>query len=90
MTAYLLRTMQQINRRRIDTPQASLSLSDGRESVKISDEAAFIAWAQENGRDNLLTYKAPEISKKAVRAALDAGEKIPFASLERTPTVTIK
>lgn len=90
LTAYMLRTMQQINRRRIDTPQATLSLSDGRESVKISDEAALIAWAQKNGHDDLLTYKTPEISKKAVRAALDGGEKIPFACLERTPSVTIK
>lgn len=90
LMAYMLRTMQQINRRRIDTPQATMSLSDGRESVKISDEAAFVEWAQKNGHDDLLTYKAPEISKKAVKAAIDAGEKIPFACLERTPSVTIK
>lgn len=90
LTAYLLRTMQQINRKRIDTPQASLSLSDGRESVKINDEAALIAWAQENGHDELLTYKSPEASKKAIKAALDGGAEIPFACLERTPSITIK
>ena len=90
IAAYLLETMTRINRRKIEMPKAALSVSDGRESVKVADEQALISWAQENGRDDLLNYKQPEISKKAVKAALADGENVPYVSLEKKPSITIK
>ena len=90
IAAYLLETMTRINRRKIEMPKAALSVSDGRESVKVADEQALIKWAQEHGRDDLLNYKLPDISKKAVKAALSGGEEVPFAKLEKTPSITIK
>ncbi|MGN1338838.1 MAG: siphovirus Gp157 family protein, partial [Oscillospiraceae bacterium] len=90
ISAYLLDIMARINRRKIEMPRAALSVSDGRESVKIADEQALISWAQENGRDDLLSYKQPEISKKAVKAALSCGEDVPYVSLEKKPSITIK
>lgn len=86
---YVLGVMSSINRKKIDFPQAVLTLSEGRESVKIENEADFIKWAQ-GERDDLLNYKQPEISKKAVKAALESGEDIPLASIAKTPYVTIK
>lgn len=90
LSAYLLETMQRVNLRKISTPRAALSVSDGRLSVKIPDEAGFIKWAQNSGRDDLLNFKAPEISKTAVRSAIEGGEEIPGASLGKTPSITIK
>ena len=40
----------------------------------------FVAWAKEN-RDDLLRYKEPEVDKKALLAALKAGEDIKYAEL---------
>lgn len=50
------------------------------ESVEIENEAAFTEWAL-NGHDEMLTYKAPTISKTAVKEALKHGTEIPGASL---------
>ena len=90
IASFMLNIMIRINRRKIETPKAALSVSDGRESVKVTDEQALIKWAQEHGRDDLLNYKLPDISKKAVKAALSGGEEVPFAKLEKTPSITIK
>lgn len=90
IATYLLDIMTRINRRKVETPKAALSVSDGRESVKVADEQALISWAQQNGRDDLLSYKQPEISKKAVKTALSSGEEVPYVSLEKKPSITIK
>lgn len=90
IASFMLNIMTRINRRKIETPKAALSVSDGRESVKVTDEQALIEWAQQNGRDDLLNYKQPDISKKAVKAALADGENVPYVSLEKTPSITIK
>ena len=90
IASFMLNIMTRINRRKIETPKAALSVSDGRESVKVTDEQALIEWAQENGRDDLLNYKQPEISKKAVKTALSSGEEVPYVSLEKKPSITIK
>lgn len=43
----------------------------------------FVEWAQSNNRDDLLSYKTPEPSKSAIKAALEAGENIPAEMVER-------
>mgnify|MGYP002869034333 CR=1 FL=1 len=58
-------------------------------ATKFEDESAFIAWAKENHPD-LLRVKDPEIAKTEVKAALNAGEKLPGASLEKNTSVIIK
>ena len=90
IASFMLNIMTRINRRKIETPKAALSVSDGRESVKVTDEQALIEWAQQNGRDDLLNYKQPDISKKAVKAALADGENVPYVSLEKKPSITRK
>lgn len=86
---YILNVMQTMNIKKIESPVAVIKYSEGRESVKIADDNQFISWAEvHNG--GLLSYKQPDISKTAVKAAINAGEKIPFASLEKTPTINIK
>lgn len=90
MTEYLLSEMECAGRRKIDTPRAAISLRNNPESAQIPDEKGFICWAQESGRDDLLTYRPPEISKTAVKRALQSGEELPGASLGRTMSVVIK
>ena len=90
IASFMLNIMTRINRRKIETPKAALSVSDGRESVKVTDEQALIEWAQEHGRDDLLNYKLPDISKKAVKTAISNGDNIPYICLEKKPSITIK
>lgn len=86
---YIISVMQTLDRKKLESSQAVVSLSAGCESVCISDEKKFIEWAKVNC-DDLLNYKQPDISKTAVKAAIKSGEKVPFASLEKIPTITIK
>lgn len=86
---YMLMGMNKINRNKIETARAMISLRNNAESVKIADEYNFIKWAKDND-DDLLRYKEPEISKTAIKAALKDGKDIPFCSLEKTQSVVIK
>lgn len=90
LKSYLLQEMQNLGTPKIETVQAKISLRNNPESVQIADERGFIKWAQENQRDDLLTYKQPEISKTAVKSALKDGGEIPGAALVRTVSVIIK
>ena len=89
MLSYLLDEMNAAGKKKIESPQAVISVRNNPESVNISDEQKFIAWAEEHN-DSLLIYKKPDISKTAVKAALKAGEELPGAALGRTISVIIK
>lgn len=58
-------------------------------SVQIQDDAALIAWAEQND-DSLLSYKDPTISKTAVKEAIEAGREIPGATIETKNQIIIK
>ena len=60
------------------------------EAVEIEDEDAFITYAQKNGRDDLLTYKAPSLNKIEIKKALKAGEIISGAELKEKQNISIK
>lgn len=89
MREYLMSCMKQANISKIDEPKAAISLRNNPESVEISDENEFISWANEE-HDDFLRFKAPEINKTAVKNALKSGAEIPFASLTRSQSLTIK
>ena len=89
MREYLMGCMKQANISKIDEPRAVISLRNNPESVEISDENEFISWANEE-HDDFLRFKAPEINKTAVKNALKSGAEIPFASLTRSQSLTIK
>lgn len=86
---YLLDNMTAINLDKVKGIRASVSLRNNPESVIVDDESAFRTWAHEQGRDDLLRYKEPDVNRTAVKAALKCGENIP-ARLERTRSVVIK
>lgn len=85
----LLTNMQRCGIKKIDRTRAKISLRSNAESVSIPNDAALIPWLIEHAED-CLTYKAPEISKTKVKAALQDGREIPGASLVRTVSVIIK
>lgn len=90
MKAYLLENMQLINRQKIDTPRARLSIRTNAESVQFADENEFITRCELAGADDFLRYKKPEIDKTEVKAALKRGEQIEGARLIRTQSLIIK
>ncbi len=90
MVDYLLGEMEQIGKRKIDTPQALISIRNNAESVSVEDEKGFIEWAQTNERDDLLKYAAPEIRKSEVRKFIQGGGEVPCARLVRTQSLIVK
>ncbi len=90
MKKYLMECMETARLKKIDMPRAVISIRNNAESVEITDEAKFIDWAQENGRDDLLKYSLPEIRKTFVKQDLKANNEIPFARLTRSQSVIIK
>lgn len=60
------------------------------ESVEITSEEGFIELAQKNGRDDLLTYKAPTPNKTKIKAALKEGLVIPGVAIVEKQNMSIK
>lgn len=64
------------------TARAAVSYRKSKQVVCAED---FVKWAQNNDRDDLLSYKEPTVSKTAVKAALESGETdIPAEIVENT------
>lgn len=85
----LVDNMQAVGIKKIDRPRAKLSLRNNAQSVTFEKESAFIEWAKANNCE-FLRFSEPEISKTAVKSALQNGEEIPGAELVRTVSVIIK
>lgn len=70
-----------LNGEALKTSLVSVSYRRSR-AVEISDEEAVIRWAQTHDHDEeILHYKQPEISKAAVRQAIEEGAEIPGAAV---------
>lgn len=52
-------------------------------------EPEFIKWALDNARD-LLTFKDPEPNKTQIKARINSGENIPYASIKDNSNMQIK
>ena len=76
---------------RFETARAAVTWRKAPERVVITKgcEEQFISWAQ-CGHDDLLRFKTPEINREAVKAALKAGQTVPFASLESGVSMTVR
>ena len=90
MVEYLLGEMEQTGKRKIDTPQALISIRNNAESVEVVDEKSFIEWAQNNKHDNLLKYSEPEIRKTPIKKLIQSGEELPHTRLVRTQSLIVK
>lgn len=89
LKVYLLNQMQEIGRKKIDTPKALISIRNNAPSLVIDDELSFINWAEMHN-DSLLKYSMPEIRKADVKKAVKAGIDIPYVHTEVNTSVIIK
>lgn len=94
---YLLESMQDIGRTKIDRPMAVLSVRNCPESVKFQDEKAFVDACMASGHDEYLRYKTPEIDRTVVKEVLQRGDKsdseyltLSGAYLDREQRIDIK
>ena len=86
---YIFDSMTKLNKDKIETTRNALQIRNTPPAVKISDESAFIEWAQAN-KDDLLDYKPPTIKKTAVKDYIKVGNTIVGVTLEGGKTVVIK
>ena len=73
----------------LQSDRVSITFRRSAGKVVVLDEARLLEWAKAN-RDDLLTYKEPEIKKAAIKAAIQGGEDIPDASIDKTPTMSVR
>ena len=86
---YLSVYMQKMGTMRFESPENKITFRRS-EAVEIADEAAFTEYAQTNGLDDLLTYKAPTPNKTAIKAAIKAGKEINGVELVEKQNIQIK
>lgn len=89
MKTYLLNSMQEIGKKKIEMPKALLSVRNNAPSLVIDDELSFIDWAQKNN-DDLLKYSLPEIRKNEVKKLCKSDDNIPFVHMESSTSLIIK
>lgn len=78
-----------LNGEKFSTPRCEVTFRRSA-ALEVEDPAALIEWAEINGHDECVAYKAPEISKKAVTALLKSGVEVPHAQLIQRLNVGVK
>lgn len=87
----LVENMQRIKKKKIDRPRAKLTLKNNAEQAHFTDEKAFLKWAEEQDKAELINISIKHtLSKTAVKDALQNGEELPGAWLEKSVSVIIK
>lgn len=59
-------------------------------SVQVDDTEKLVRWLEQNGYDDCVKYKEPEVSKAEVGKLLKSGMPVPFAHLENKQSVGVK
>ena len=59
-------------------------------SVQIDDQDNLIRWLEQNGYDDCLKYKEPEVSKTELGKLMKAGTPVPFAYIKESQSVGVK
>ena len=89
LKTYLSECMAVVGKLKLETPRNRLSHRESKQ-VNVPDERAFISWAINAGRDDLLTFKDPTINKTAIKKAIADGEDISGATLVSKMNIQIK
>ena len=74
---------------KLKTPLVTISYRTSK-SVEVTDGDALTLWAQMEGHDDCLTYKAPEIKKTEVKALIEQGIEVPGAEIVTRTSTQIK
>ena len=71
------------------TPRCAVSFRRST-SVQVDDTEKLVRWLEQNGYDDCVKYKDPEISKAEVGKLIKSGMPVPFAHLEERQSVGVK
>ena len=74
---------------KFSTPRCAVSFRKST-SVQVEDAALLIRWLEQNGLDDCVKYKEPEVSKAEVGRLIKSGMPVPFAHLESKQSVGVK
>ena len=86
---YLAKHMLDMGTTRFESADNKITFRKS-ESVNILDVSAFIEYAQKNGMDDYLKYKAPEPNKTALKAAIKNGAEFEGVELVEKQNIQIK
>lgn len=73
---------------KLNTARAQITFRKS-EQVNVLSPDLFTVWAEENRKD-LLTYRAPDINKVAVKAAIKSGMELPGVEIIEKKNISIK
>ena len=59
-------------------------------ALQVEDGAQLARWCEDNGYDDCVRYKEPEISKSAVTALIKSGVNVPYASIQEGRSLGVK
>lgn len=59
-------------------------------ALQVEDGAQLARWCEDNGYDDCVRYKEPEISKSAVAALIKSGVAVPYASIQEGRSLGVK
>ena len=85
---YLKQQMTSIGKTKVESARNYIRIS--KSSPKLVLGQAFMDWAKESRRVDLLTHPEPAPDKTAIKKAIQDGAIIPFATLEDGMSLTIK
>ena len=88
LKTYLSDMLTKAGQTKLETARNKMSFRKS-EVVTVDNEAEFIEWAMNENRD-LLTFKAPTISKTAIKKALADGQAIDGVRIESKSNLQIK
>jgi phage host-nuclease inhibitor protein Gam len=71
------------------TPRVSVSYRKST-ALEYLDAPALITWMEQNGHDDCVKYKDPELSKSSVTSLIKSGVPVPFATLVNRQNVQVK
>lgn len=71
------------------TPRCAVSFRKST-SVQVDDTEKLVCWLEQNGYDDCVKYKEPEVSKAEVGKLIKSGMPVPFAHLENKQSVGVK
>ena len=71
------------------TPRCAVSFRKST-SVQVDDSEKLVRWLEQNGYDDCVKYKEPEVSKAEVGKLLKSGMPVPFVHLENKQSVGVK
>lgn len=74
---------------KFSTPRCAVSFRKST-SVQVDDQEKLVRWLEQNGLDDCVKYKEPEVSKTEVGKLIKSGMPVPFAHLENRQSVGVK